>query len=417
MDIQIPQEDQKKQSLLLYIKLVGLMLLALATIWSIRNFISPKVDYRSLQTAQVQWGPIEASLTATGTVMPEFEQSISSPIQAQIDSVYFNAGTLVKAGTAILKLDLSYAQLELEKLEEGLQKKKNEANLIRLRMEKNLAELQSQYDIKKLKIKSLESEFSNVKHLASIGGGTQDDVRQSELNLHIAKRELQQLEAQILNQQQTNKADLASLSYEIRIEEKSINELHRRMQQAEIRAERDGVIVYVKDKLGTLVTSGEEVVRIADLNKFKVIARLSEAYASELQIGGRVKVRAGSNDLAGTIASVKPEVSNGQVSFEISLLENDAPMLRPNLQVDVMVITAFKDHTLTVKNGAFFKGKLDQKVFVVYEDKAIAKKASIGLSNLDMVEISGLKAGEELIISDMSKFDQADEVRLINQQQ
>ncbi|MBW3545543.1 MAG: HlyD family efflux transporter periplasmic adaptor subunit, partial [Bacteroidetes bacterium] len=364
----------------------------------------------------ISTGPIQASLTATGAVVPEFEQSISSPLQARIDSVYHPAGTLVKRGAPILKLDLSYSQLELEKLQEGLQKRRNEANLIRLRMEKNLADLQSQYDIKKLRISSLESELENEQKLQQIGGGTGENVRQAALSLQIAKRELQQLEEQILNQQKTNQADLTTLQFEIRIEEKGINELRRRMEQAEIRAARDGVIVYVKDKLGATVSAGEELVRLADLSRFKVSATISEVYAAELKTGGRAMVRAGGQNLPGIITRVKPEVKNGLITFELGLEDANATVLRPNLQVDVYVVTAYKEGVLVVKNGAFYKGKKDQQVFVVRGDKAIKRTVDIGLTNIDQVEIMGLADGDELIISDMTDYLRTDELVLENKQ-
>jgi HlyD family secretion protein len=414
MDTEIPHKELKKQSRLKQVKVVLVLGVFVASIFLFRYLIFPKVDYNTLQTATVQQGSIEASLTATGTVVPEYEQAISSPIQARIDSVYHHAGAIVQAGTPILKLDLSYSQLELEKLEEGLQKRKNEATLIRLRMEKNLSDLKAQYDIKKLRIKSLESDLSSEKHLVAIGGGARANVEQAELNLQIAQRELLQLEEQIHNQQQTNKADLTTLSYEIRIEEKSMNELRKRMQQAEVRVARNGVLVYVKDKLGATIQAGEELVRLADLSRFKVTATISEAYAPELQPGGRVKVRSGGKNLAGIISAIKPEVSNGLIAFEVSLDESNAPFLRPNLQVDVFVITAYKENTLVVKNGAFFKGKKDQKVFLVKDDKAVARRVNIGLSNLDLVEVEGLQEGDELILTDMAKYDNADEVQMIN---
>ncbi|AHM63112.1 RND family efflux transporter MFP subunit [Flammeovirgaceae bacterium 311] len=414
MDIEIPQEELQKQSRSRYLKIGAIGLVVVALFFGFRIFIKPSVDYRTLKTAQVVTGPIQASLTASGTVVPEYEQSISSPLQARIDSVYHPAGTLIKAGTPILKLDLSYSQVELEQLEDGLQKRRNEANLIRLRMEKNLADLQAQYDIKKLRISSLESELESERKLQQIGGGTGESVRQAELSLQIARRELQQLQEQILNQQQTNKADLTTLQFEISIDEKSVNELRRRMQQAEIRAERDGVIVYVKDKLGATVSAGEELVRLADLSRFKVSASMSEAYAPELKSGGRVLVRAGGQDLHGMITSIKPEVKSGLVTFEVGLEDGNAPVLRPNLQVDVYVVTAYKDNVLVVRNGAFYKGKNDQKVFVVAGDKAEARQVDIGLTNVDMVEISGLKEGDELILNDMSKYAQANELELEN---
>ena len=119
MDIEIPQEELQKASRSRYLKLGAAGLLVVLLFFAFRLFIRPSVDYRSLKTAKVVNGPIQASLTASGTVVPEYEQSISSPLQARIDSVYHPAGTMVTAGTPILKLDLSYTQVELEKLEEG----------------------------------------------------------------------------------------------------------------------------------------------------------------------------------------------------------------------------------------------------------------------------------------------------------
>ena len=414
MDFEIPQEELARQRQGKTIKVVGLIVFLAAVFFGFRYFIEPSVDYRSLKTATVHKGTIQASLTASGTVVPKYEQSISSPLQARIDSVYHPAGTMVKAGTPILKLDLSYTQVELEKLEEGLQKRRNEANLIRLRMEKNLADLKAQYDIKKLRISSLESELDSERKLQQVGGGTGENVRQAELSLQIARRELQQLQEQIQNQQETNKADITTLQFEIRIDEKSVSELKRRMEQAEIRAERDGVIVHVKDKLGATVVAGEELVRLADLSRFKVSASMSEAYASALKSGGKVLVRAGNEDLEGMITSIKPEMKSGMVTFEVGLEQGNAPVLRPNLQVDVYVVTAYKEGVLVVQNGAFYKGKNDQKVFVVQGDKAIARTVNIGLTNTDKVEISGLEAGDKLILNDMTEYARAEELRLEN---
>lgn len=414
MDFEIPKEELNRKNHRRYLQGAVVLALLIGIFFGFRFLITPSIDYRSLQIATISRGAIQASLTANGRVVPEYEQLLTSPLQARIDSVYHSAGAVVKAGSPILKLDLSYTQLELERLQEGLQKRRNESNLIRLRMEKNLSELQAQHDIKELRIRSLESELENEKHLVSIGGGTAESVRQAELTLQIARRELKQLEEQINNQQETNKADLATLGFEIRIEEKNINELRRRMEQAEVRAVRDGVIVYVKDKIGASVKAGEELVRMADLSRFKVEASLSEAYAGKLSPGGQVSVRAGGHDLKGIISSIKPEVTKGLIAFDVSLEQNDAPILRPNLQVEVFVVTAYKENTLVVKNGAFFKGNQDQKVFVVQGETALARQVDIGLSNLDYVEIEGLEAGDELIISDMSRFEQADVVQLQN---
>jgi HlyD family secretion protein len=69
---------------------------------------------------------------------------------------------------------------------------------------------------------------------------------------------------------------------------------------------------------------------------------------------------------------------------------------------------------MRVKNGPFFTGARDQKIFVIKGDKAIARTVQIGLSNFDWVELLGVQPGEEVIISDTKEFQHLDEFIIKN---
>jgi HlyD family secretion protein len=126
-----------------------------------------------------------------------------------------------------------------------------------------------------------------------------------------------------------------------------------------------------------------------------------------------VSVRIGKLKLAGTISAVRPSVENGIARFEVRLDEKSHAALRPNLRTDVFVITSFKDDVLRVSNGPFFKGRVDQKVFVIDGNRANRRIVDIGVSNYDFVELIGdINPGEEVIISDMSKYEHAEQVNL-----
>src|SRR5262245_15124110 len=69
--------------------------------------IAPSIDRSSVRTAVVERGPVMATISASGTVVPAFEQSFSSPSETRVISVLAQPGTPLKKGQPILELDLN----------------------------------------------------------------------------------------------------------------------------------------------------------------------------------------------------------------------------------------------------------------------------------------------------------------------
>ena len=158
--------------------------------------------------------------------------------------------------------------------------------------------------------------------------------------------------------------------------------------------------------MGATVAEGEVLVKVADLSSFKVEGSISDVYADRLQIGGEVIVRINQTDLRGTVTNIHPAVNNGIITFMVRLADKSNSLLRANLRAEVFVVTSFVDGVVRVKNGPFYSGAVDQKVFVIEEGKAIQRKVDIGVSNFDYVELkSGVKPGEQVIISDMEDYE------------
>jgi HlyD family secretion protein len=119
-------------------------------------------------------------------------------------------------------------------------------------------------------------------------------------------------------------------------------------------------------------------------------------------------IRINDASLRGTVVNIQPAVQNGIVTFNVQLNAGDNKLLRPNMKVDVYLVTAFRKNALRVANGAAFKGASQQDIFVLHAGKAERRKVRIGLSNFDYVEImDNVQPGETLIISDMSSYKNA----------
>jgi HlyD family secretion protein len=391
---------------------ITLALLAFAIV-GFRSLLTPSLSRDKLRTAVVERGPVVATISASGVVVPENELVITSPIQARIEQVLLKAGEQVKPGDQILLLDRAFTQLAYDKLKDEQQLNQHKSVQLRLNLRKTLNQLASQLTIKQMRVKSLQAQLEDEKYLLKIGGTTQESVKQAELNLKIAQQELQEIERDMATERELLKADEQELGFTLAMQGRSIEELQRKMEQAEVRASHNGVITWVKNEIGSTVNAGDIIARLADLSSYKVKATISDTYAGQLIVGGNIIVRVNNTDLQGTISSIEPTVSNGIVTFYVALQDKAHHLLRPSLRVDVFVTMTSKGNVLRVKNGPYFNSAKGQQVFIVQGDQVLRKPATIGVSNVDFVELeNGVQPGDVVVISEMAEYEHTEKLKL-----
>ncbi len=413
MDRPLTPAFLKRQNVLRGVKIGGAVLIVVIGITMISGWLHPAVNRNRIRTAKVEVGPMEASITATGTVVPEFEQVLSSPIDTRVLKVLKKPGDVLATGDAILGLDLSSAQLEYDKLNDQITLKQNQQTQLKIDLDKTLNDLQTQLHIKKLRLEFLQSKSVQQQELFAIGGSSKEQLRQSKLEEEIAALELTQLETTIRNTEQSLKNQLEGVATEISILQKERSERQHQLSLAGAKAERAGVLTFTVTEEGTTIRKGDVLARIADLNAFRVDVTVSDIHAHRLAVDMPVKVKVNEEVLSGKVAAILPAVENGVMTMHVSLDDKASKLLRSNLRVDVYLITAFKERVLRVKKGPFVNGEGAHEVFVVRDGVAIKTPVGIGLASFDYYEVTeGLAEGEEVIISDMRDFIHMDEVKV-----
>ena len=281
-------------------------------------------------------------------------------------------------------------------------------------LDKTLFDLRITDSIKALRISQLQAELDNAIRLESIGGGTQEGIDKAALDLKIAKLEKQQLENDLRIQEKSTVTDLKELEIQSNIQANAIREMEEKLKRADIVSQRKGVLTWVNDNIGSTVTEGESLARIADLQSYRVLATCSDLYAERLRVGMQVIVRLTDEDqIIGSITNIRPTIENNVITFDIQLENSAHPMLRPNQRVEVFVVTASKNNIVRVQNGPAFKDLARQKVFVRNGEMAERRDIQVGMTSFDHVEIlSGIAAGEEVIISDMSRFEHLETIKI-----
>jgi len=406
-------QARNRKKLILYI-LVLTAIVTLCLLW-VRSYFSSSVNRSSITTAVVERGAIENTLTASGEVLPEFEETITSPINASIQNILLDAGSKIMPGQSALLLDKSASRAEYDKLTFQLESKQNEIQKLKLDLNKSFYDIQSNNNIKQVSINGFESDVENAKRLYKAGGGTRADIDKAEQNLNVAKLEKQQLENEIKNKQQTMQIEIKEAELAASIQEKDLSELGRKLQLADIVARRGGVITWINKNIGASVKEGDALARIADLSSFKVQGSLSDNYLDQLHAGMAAIIRVNDSSLRGKVINVQPSIQNNIVTFDIQLDERGNKGLRPNMKVDVYLVTASKSNVLRVANGPAFKGNAAQDIFVIRDGKATPRAVRVGMVNFDYIELAGnVKPGDVIITSDMSAFKNAKEITIKN---
>ena len=414
MDREIPKEVRDKERKKKFIKYGAIGVAAVVCIAVLISFMRSSVNRKDLVFSEVDNGTIEVSVSASGKVVPAFEEIINSPINTRIVEVYRKGGDSVDVGTPILKLDLQSTETEYKKLLDEEQMKRYQLEQLKVNNNTYLSDLSMQVKISAMKLNRMEVELRNERYLDSLGSGTTDKVRQAELNFNTGKLELEQLRQQYANESKVKEADLKVKELEFNIFSKSLAEMKRTLDDAQIRSPRKAILTYINNQVGAQVAEGSQVAIISDLSHFKVEGEIADTYGDRVAAGGRAIVKIGNEKLEGTVSSVTPLSKNGVISFIVQLNEDNNKRLRSGLKTDVYVMNAVKEGVLRLANASYYVGRGEYELFVQdSKDEVVKRKVQLGDSNFEYVEvISGLNPGEKLVVSDMSSYKNKNKLKL-----
>lgn len=381
------------------------------------DWLRPSLRRSAIRTGTVTRGDLEATLMASGTVVPAAERVIASPIAGRVERVLLRPGDAVQPGDEILELDLSATRLELERLEEKLAQNGNDRLQRTLELEEKLADLQGRVETQTLDLEMARFRLEQNRTLKDEGLISEDAWKEAGLAVDKAEISLRQIREQMETERRLNAARLEGLALDAGILEKEREDARRQMRLATTAAPVAGVLSMVFQQEGAEVPQGEVLARIADLNAFRVEARISDAYASRLAAGQEAWIVTDGRKLPARVDAILPSVEEGTVRFDVALDDPTDDVLRQNLRVDVLVVTGRRDGTLLAPRGPYIAGGgVDHQVFVVdpdRPDRAVRTDVTVGLMGHEHLEItSGLQEGDAIIISDTRDVIHAKEIRL-----
>lgn len=413
MDREISKEVQRKEQRKQFIRIgtaVGGFIVLIVVVISM---LQTSLKRKDLTISTVDKGVIEVSVSASGKVIPAFEEIINSPINSRIVEVYKRGGDSVDVGTPILKLDLQSAETEYNKQLDEEQMKSLQLEQQRVTNHNKLSEMEMNLKVSRMELDRKAVELRNERYLDSLGAGTTDKVRQVELDYNVSILKLKEDEQKYKNEQALAEADLKVKELELNIFRKSLAETRRTLEDAQIRSPRKAILTYVNNEIGSQIGQGAKVAIVSDLSHFKIEGEIADTYGDRIAAGSKAVIKIGSEKLDGTVSDVTPLSKNGVISFTVQLEEDNHKRLRSGLKTDVYVMNAVKDDVLRIANSSYYVGKGEYELFVVNGNQLLKRKVQLGDSNFEYVEVvSGLQEGDQVIVSDMNAYKDKNKLKI-----
>lgn len=405
MDRKIPKEVLRKERNIKLIKLGAVILGSAIVIAVVISLLRESINLKNIQLSTVDNGTIEVSVSASGKVVPAFEETIIAPIESRIVEVYKKAGDSVDVGTPLVKLDLQSIETDYRKMLDELQMRQYRLQQQRIKNSSTLSNTEMQLKVNDMQIDKMQVEVRNERYLDSIGAGTTDKVRETELKYNVAKLEQEQSRKKFENDRKVADSELRVQELELEIFRKTLAETKRILDDAQIRSPRKAILTYINNQVGTRVPQGTQVAIISDLSHFRIDGEIADSYGDRISTGNKVVVRIGSDELIGVVSNVTPLSKNGVIQFSVQLDDDSHQRLRSGLKTDVYVMNAIKEEVMRIANGPYYTGQGSYELFVLNGNSLEKRRVQLGESNYEFVEVvSGLQPGDKVVVSDMSQY-------------
>lgn len=372
------------------------------------------VDSRDLQFSVVDEGTLETAILGSGSVVPEYEVTVNSPVNSHILRIHALPGDTVTKGEPLIDLDLESAETDYTKILDQFEIRQHELTQLQINNRTALSELAMQIRVKEMELNQLSIEAQNERRLDSIGSGTGDRVRQAETALARSRIELEQMRERLANEKLRMAAAEKSLQLSVNSLSKDV-ELHRRtLERGHIPAPIDGVLTYISNEIGSRVGAGEKVAVVSDLSSFKINGRVADGFSDKVTVGAAVTARIGKTELSGIISNVTPQSNSGTMAFSVRLNDSHNPRLHSGLSTELAVKYGIKEGVRRVANGSFYRGPGDYSLFVLTDDDTAERRnVRLGDSNREYVEVvSGLTTGETVVTTLPEKYYSRKKIRI-----
>jgi len=416
MDIARPSNAKKKRIRNIAYGAVGLIAVVLVSVGlSKLKPAAPTVERAVVWPDTVKRGPMVRQVRGLGTLTPEDIRWIPATTQGRVEKIILRPGTAVKSTDVILELTNPTLEQQLQDAE--LKVQAAEAALANTRVAMNNDLLQS-----RAAAAQVEADFNKAKMQYQMNQQLAKDQLVSALVLEQSKVDAEQLSVrnQIAKDQLASKTE--SSRAQLAVQQSAVDQARAflRLTQTQkddlkVRAGLDGMLQLVPVEVGQQVAPGTNLARVANPSRLKAEIKIAETQTKDIQLGQKAEVDTRIGIVQGRVARIDPSVQNGTRTVDVTLIGDLPRGAVPDLSVDGTIELERLNDVLFMGRPAFGQDQSVVGLFKMTSDGVNAERVQVklGRSSVNTIEVlSGLKVGDQVILSDMSAYDAYDRIRL-----
>jgi len=413
----IPRPSIAKQKRRKQIVLTAIVLVSVAGITfglSRLKPAAPAVERSSVWPDTVKRGDMLRQVRGLGTLVPEEIRWIPAETEARVDRIRVLPGTKVEPDTVILELSNPQAEQEAMDAEWQLRAALAELKNARVRVE---SELMTQ----EAGAATVSADYNEAKTRADIDEQLAKLGVISGQALKASRGRAEELATRHNIEQKRVDINSKAVESQMAVQQARVEQLRalatlrqKQLSSLKVRAGISGVLQEVPVQVGQRVTPGANLARVAQPEKLKAELRIPETQAKDIQIGQPAQIDTHNGVVKGEVIRVDPAVQNGTVTVDVKLTESLPKGARPELSVDGTINLDELKNVLYVGRPASGNERSTISMFKIDPDGkgAVRVQVQLGRSSVSAIEIiSGLKEGDQVVLSDLSRFESADRIR------
>ena len=420
MDIARPDQARKKRRKRLLLGFGAVALVCGVTLGLAQlKPAAPTVERASLWTGTVKQGQMLRQIRGNGSLVPEQIQFVQAETDGRVERILVLPGAEVKADTVLL--ELSNQQLKQDVFDAHWQLKGAEAQLTKLKVQ-----LESERLTQKSLIASLKADLTQSKLEAEADESLAKNGLVASLTAKRSRAKADELATRLEIEQERLRISEDSVKAQVAVQEAELEKVRallalkqRQLEALRVRAGIDGVLQQIGDtvmlQVGQRITPSATLAKIVQPTKLKAEIKIAETQAKDILIGQVASIDTRNGIIPGRVVRVDPAVVNGTVTVDVKL-EGALPKgARPDLSVDGTIELERLENVLYV--GRPVQGQPDSTVGIFKLTdagrNAVRTTVKLGRTSVSTIEIlQGLQVGDQVILSDMSAWDNHDRVRL-----
>jgi HlyD family secretion protein len=416
MDIARPDLKRKRRRRQALVASIGVAAIVLTTIGVYRlKPAAPTVERGTVWMDTVKRGPMLRQVRGLGTLVPDEIRQIPAETEATVVRIRMLPGTQVKANTVLL--EMSNPQLQQEALDAELQVKAAQAEYQNLKVK-----LQSDLMNQKASAATVSTDFKAAQRQAKTDKALYEMGVISGMANNTSQEKADELTTRNGLEQERIAINEKSIESQLAVQQTKVDEMQaladlkkKRLEALNVRAGIDGVLTDLPLQVGQHVVPGTMLAKVAQPEHLKAELKIAETQARDIQIGQPAAVDTHNGVISGKVMRIDPAVQNGTVTVDVHL-DGELPKgARPDLSVDGTIDLDRLGNVLFVGRPAFGNEESTISLFKLDPDGHGATRVpvKVGRASVNSIQIiEGLNEGDAVILSDMSRWDNTDRIRL-----